>query len=203
MEKRKFGTKILGLVFILTILSCYFLGSTFAKYTSSTEGTASATVAKWEITGITDQTNAYSFSVEKVAPSKDGSEKKISAGEYVITNKSDVDVEITITPAALTFYDYNNAAYTDTEENGLTATTIGEVFTLAYTWKKGDAAMTENKVTLAKGETLTITGAITWRASNNETEKDEVDTKIGMHVSKITGGFSLVAVQASDSPANN
>ena len=50
MTKRKsVVSKILLLVVLLTLVSCCFLGSTFARYTSSGSGTGTLQVAKWDV----------------------------------------------------------------------------------------------------------------------------------------------------------
>ena len=53
MTKRKnVVSKMLLLVLILTLISCCFLGSTFARYTSSGEGGGARVrcqVAKWDV----------------------------------------------------------------------------------------------------------------------------------------------------------
>ena len=48
-KKKNLIARICGLLIVLTLISCCFLGSTFARYTSTGTGTASVAVAKWDI----------------------------------------------------------------------------------------------------------------------------------------------------------
>lgn len=48
--KKNRTMRVAVLMLALTLLTCCFVGSTFAKYTSEATGTAAATVAKWDIT---------------------------------------------------------------------------------------------------------------------------------------------------------
>ena len=47
--KKNRTMRVAVLMLALTLLTCCFVGSTFAKYTSTASGTASVTVANWEI----------------------------------------------------------------------------------------------------------------------------------------------------------
>ena len=45
----RFELKLSFILVVLTLLSCCFLGSTFARYTSGGTGTATVQVAKWDV----------------------------------------------------------------------------------------------------------------------------------------------------------
>lgn len=91
----------------LTLLSCCFLGTTFARYTSGGSGTAEVGVALWDVdfsgTGGTDSTG-WETEMGDLSPAQDGwteggsrthsTEKKLIG---VVTNNSDVDANVTIT----------------------------------------------------------------------------------------------------------
>lgn len=47
--KKNRTMRVAVLMLALALVTCCFVGSTFAKYTSTASGTASATVAKWDI----------------------------------------------------------------------------------------------------------------------------------------------------------
>lgn len=101
MTKRKsLASKLFLLVVLLTLISCCFLGSTFARYTSGGSGTATLTVAKWEIDGPAE--SAINVNFDKLSPSKDeyvstarthSTEKVLAA---TIVNKSDVSALVTL-----------------------------------------------------------------------------------------------------------
>ena len=66
MTKRKnVVSKMLLLVLILTLISCCFLGSTFARYTSSGNGTGTLQVAKWD---VTNEKGNIAVQFEKLSP---------------------------------------------------------------------------------------------------------------------------------------
>lgn len=59
MKKSK-SMRIASLLLVLVLVTTCFVGTTFAKYTSSVEATATATVAKWDVS-----VNDTSLTVEK------------------------------------------------------------------------------------------------------------------------------------------
>ena len=123
MTKRKsVVSKMLLLVVILTLVSCCFLGSTFARYTSTDSGTGTVNVAKWDIShGESGLTLAF----DKLSP---------AAGEYdiearthstglklfaTITNNGDVDAKVTLVAEKSTGSDPAPAFLEDAEGNAL------------------------------------------------------------------------------------
>ncbi len=104
-QKKSIASKLLLAAIALTLISFCFLGSTFARYTSSNGGQASLNVAKWDVSMGED---SISVNFDKLSPSaadyngtgttaptarvKD-TEKKLVA---TISNKGDVDANITI-----------------------------------------------------------------------------------------------------------
>lgn len=56
--KKNRTLRIAVLMLALSLLTCCFVGSTFAKYTSSAAGSSTATVAKWDITVNGDKMTA-------------------------------------------------------------------------------------------------------------------------------------------------
>ena len=90
----------------LTLLSCCFLGSTFAKYVTNADGSASVGVAKWDI----DVSNATDGTVTEVAFGKlspsmaaweNGKTRVNPCGDTqaatTIKNSGEVDAAVTIT----------------------------------------------------------------------------------------------------------
>lgn len=105
----------------LTLLSCCFLGTTFARYTSGGSGTAEVGVALWDVdfastAGGADST-AWEVNMNDLSPaeesktewsaegSRTNSTGKILVG--VVTNNSDVDADVTITMNGNTPVFYN------------------------------------------------------------------------------------------------
>ncbi len=48
-QKKNIASKLVLVLFVLTLISCCLLGSTFAMYVSSGSGSASISIAKWDI----------------------------------------------------------------------------------------------------------------------------------------------------------
>ena len=48
-KKKNIASKLVLVLFVLTLISCCLLGSTFARYVSSGSGQASVGIAKWDV----------------------------------------------------------------------------------------------------------------------------------------------------------
>lgn len=95
----------------LTVVSCGLLGSTFARYISTSEGDAVTGIAKWEI--VLDGSISTEAVVDKLSPDVneefDGGKDRVqtTAGKcaLTITNNGDVDANITLQAVGdLVFY---------------------------------------------------------------------------------------------------
>ena len=106
MTKRKsVVSKILLLVVLLTLVSCCFLGSTFARYTSGGSGSATLNVAKWAIDikgGAAEGSTEVSFTNQLSPSSKEYSEspRTNQSGKVLVAtveNTGDVDATVSLT----------------------------------------------------------------------------------------------------------
>ena len=100
MTKRKgVISKVFVVLVVLTLLSCCFLGSTFARYTSGGSGTATMQVAKWDV----NQTEAdMDVSFNTLSPSMEvwqsGQTRTHSSAVVkiaAITNNGEVNADVT------------------------------------------------------------------------------------------------------------
>ena len=127
-KKKNLIARICGLLIVLTLISCCFLGTTFARYTSGVDGTASVQVAKWDIDfngGAASATNTLEVEFGKLSPAMDDWQGNDNARTHVIDqsnaamsieNKGDVKAEVTISIVGdITFY---NNAETPSEVTG-------------------------------------------------------------------------------------
>lgn len=57
-SKKNIGAKIAAALVAVTALTCCVVGTTFAKYTSATNATANAVVAKWQVEGISENSTS-------------------------------------------------------------------------------------------------------------------------------------------------
>lgn len=70
-DKKRILTRVLVVLAALTLLSCCFLGSTFARYVTNADGSGTVGVAKWDVSVTTSASGSYTFT--KLSPDKDSS----------------------------------------------------------------------------------------------------------------------------------
>lgn len=109
MTEKKKGliTRMLFAVVILLLISFCFLGNTFARYTSTGEGKASVSVAKWDVavtpatgetaefSGFVPSADAYGDTVRTTARTNTSDKLVLVA---TIVNSGDVDATVTLSP---------------------------------------------------------------------------------------------------------
>ena len=179
MTKRKsVVSKILLLVVLLTLVSCCFLGSTFARYTSGGSGSGSLTVAKWNVSIVGDGTSAETaLDFEKLSPAKEAytdKDRTHSTGRKLvatITNDSDVKAEIIFTVGELTFKSGEDG---NTEVNygdsGYSADILKQVFTVKFYDAESEGSEislsgSSYKTELAEKGSISIYAEIIWKRS--------------------------------------
>lgn len=213
-QKRKLVSKLFVAVVVLTLVSCCFLASTFARYTSGGSGTGTVNVATWKITDKgTGDAGEINATFDKLSPSKnayvDTARTHSTAPVLVatISNTGDVDALVTLTTGASTitepdegWVDYTESAieglftiklYTSTEEEVSPA--VGDL--TAYTVAINVPATSGN---------LYVYAVVTW-TSDDDTVKGEPadarDTWVGENVTGVSFTISYTAVQNSELPA--
>lgn len=102
VKKKEIVSKLVLGLFVLTALSFCFLGSTFARFTSGGNGSATADIAKWDVSfGQEEESEPVSLGMisplmnpyaEGTVRSHTGEKLKIAT----ITNNSDVKASVTI-----------------------------------------------------------------------------------------------------------
>ena len=109
VKKKRIVSKLILALVVLTAISCCFLGSTFARYTSGTTGKATVTVAKWDVSFGTPGTAEAIFGEDvSLSPAKeawtDGTNSaqnkrthSTDTVKVVITNSGAVDAFVTVT----------------------------------------------------------------------------------------------------------
>lgn len=213
-QKKRIASKLFLLVLVMTLISCCFLGSTFARYTSGASGTGSLTVAKWDIVfdEVAGTDTSLDVTFEKLSPSKaaytDTARTHSTAVVPVATikNKGDVAALVTLTTGSeptLTC----GAAYGTGVTTGNGAPTEEEckkVFTIAlYSDAAGVNPITGDQNIAANGGTLDIYAKVTWTSDVGGLTGENADirdTWIGEHVSAVTWTLECTAVQDSVLP---
>lgn len=189
-DKKRILTKILVVIAALTLLSCCFLGSTFAKYVTSSSGTGSVPVALWDI-DVTDEMST-STTFDKLSPDVDGNSHSTNSKEIVtITNNSDVAATVSYTTSIAAVWRSGateDANFTDCSgqfQNMFTVTVINSAQDLVLEAKDNDPA-----------DSLTLSATVTWT-----TQSDALDTWYGIWLESVTVTFNFTATQSSELPA--
>lgn len=188
-QRKSIGAKLFIALIALTLISCCFLGSTFARYTSGGNGSASTGVAKWNIAGnfITGTAGSDSITVhfDGLTPSMEGYKENTnrtnSTGRIhiaTIANNGEVDAKITLTAGEASFVDSEKIAvtfesgYSFSDGDGLTGdgasrAQVEALFSIKLTYgTENGASNATNSVSgaidLAVGGTIYVYAEVTW-----------------------------------------
>lgn len=199
-QKTRIASKLFAALVVLTLISCCFLGTTFARYTTGDSGVASVNVAKWDLDiTLTDNTpdgDSIEYNFDKLSPSMKsytdtkGADAEHKTGpKYVayITNNSDVDAMVTLSADATPTYvlnngrsfvdqandyEYNNGLY----GNGVSEAQADEVFSinLYYTKSQGSnyTSAEGKKIELAQQDVLFIYAEVIWTTHYSGLDED-------------------------------
>ena len=222
-KKKSIVSKLLLLVLLLTLVSCCFLGSTFARYTSGGTGSATVSVADWNISiGVgkfeIDFTNDLSPLAKEYPATAGDSYQAESARKNstdivkvaTISNTGDVDALVTLTTdnASIAYYFNGTDEVTFEEEAGSdpykpSQAQMAGVFTIVLCDEGGTPL--ENPFTLAATNgTKDIYAQITWTSDIEGcfgADADARDTWIAQNIDTIAFAISYTAVQSTDLPA--
>lgn len=204
-DKKRILTRVLIVIAALTLLSCCFLGSTFARYVTSASGSGTVGVAKWDIdisvNGSEASTTTFTFG--QLSPSITGSTNTITATGTTalkIENKGVVSALVKVDTNGLTLQPQYKTGYTDSTGVG-NHTYFAQVFSATVTPLEDDdsnytGSATTGYVLPAEEGCILLSVQVTWT-----TLTDEVDTWYGEWLEKITVSLSLSAIQNSQIPA--
>lgn len=211
-QKRKLVSKLFVAVVVLTLVSCCFLASTFARYTSGGSGTGTVEVATWKVTGEgAGQINAQ---FKQLSPSKDAYDntprKHSTAPLLVATITYEIDVNgiltLTASEETITKTAENWGTYDEEQIKGLfdiqlylSNATASNVESLAGKEVESDA---ETAVTAGSG-TYYVYAVVTWTSDvggKTGTDADARDTWVGANVTSVGYELSYTFVQNSEAP---
>lgn len=212
-KKKRVVSKLLLLVLLLTLISACFLGSTFARYVSDKNGSATLGVAKWN---VSHGEEAIAVTFDDLSPSKAeyaggdsydaGSVRKKTTSRVAvatISNLGEVDALVTLsvgdTPT-VNKVESADGTYEDDVIAGLFTVTL-------YTGTSdaaGSATAYSDEIELAAGTGIVYVFAeVTW-TSDDETvfgdAADARDTWVGQNVTGISYTVSYKAVQNTEKP---
>lgn len=226
-EKKRIASKLFAALVVLTLISCCFVGTTFARYTSGDSGVASVQVANWYVsiapngTTVGDETiasfgdlspnmNTYSGESYDINSARKNTTPEVLVA--TIEYNCEVDADITITAGNVAYYNGNTPVENpDYDLSGVF--TINLYYsTTSGTWDDSNTSNTitsGTKLELANKRTgtLYIFASVTWTSDTSSTNfgsvADERDTWIGGNITELRYNISYTAVQASQTPASN
>ena len=202
-DKKRILTRVLIVIAALTLLSCCFLGSTFAKYVTSASGSGTVGVAKWDITISGDGTGTTAASFSDLSPDADigGKGATHSTGYYLIatiTNEGEVNASITFSASEQPKITWVNSQAPNESTDGYNTyyseDNTKAMFSIAFYSDDKGAALSSG-TTLAPNATLTIYARVTWT-----TIDDDTDTWYGEHVDTVSWDLNYTATQNSEKP---
>lgn len=218
-QKRKLVSKLFVAVVVLTLVSCCFLASTFARYTSGGSGTGTVEVATWKITGKgTGDAGEINATFDKLSPSKaayDNTPRTHSTAPVLvatITYEIDVNGILTLTADEETITKTADdwGTYDEEEIKGLFDIQL-------YTSTTDGAADSVDDLTAynaainvpATSGTYYVYAVVTWTSDDNTSDDNPVtgvaadarDTWVGANVTSVGYELSYTFVQNSQLPA--
>lgn len=212
-QKRKLVSKLFVAVVVLTLVSCCFLASTFARYTSGGSGTGTVEVATWKVTGegegqINAQFNQLSPSMDEYV---DTPRTHSTAPVLVATITYEIDVNgiltLTASEETITKTAADWGTYDEGEIKGLFDIQLylsnAKASSIADLTGKAVASDAETPVSAGSG-TYYVYAVVTWTSDDDTVtgpDADARDTWVGANVTSVGYELSYTFVQNSQLPA--
>ncbi len=231
LEKKSVLKKLTIGIAAMALISCAFVGGTFARYTTGEkEIPGGVNVADWKIEVIEDAADIFEFTPNKEAYSNQIRKKTVSEGGKILEIKNSGKVAATVTievdtssyvmedkegnPAQFPQYSVVNGEAVNAEWEKVTS--VSNIFTLGdLTVQYSGSTTTETvpegtvktyEITLKAGESVIVSiGEVVWTSDltgENGAYGDLRDTWIGENISQIGYKMTWSAVQAEEIPVN-
>ena len=226
-KKKSIATKLLIALAALTLISCCFLGSTFARYTSGGSGTATTGVAKWDVSLANEGSLTQTFADLSPAQepytntSRTHSTGKVKVAE--LSNAGDVAALVTFTfddTATITYSDGDFASIAPGEYKPDAESDVQGLFSiiLYYSTETDSADAANNAIAMASGTKVPLAAGsgkvyvyaeVIWASddagssSDQGEAADKLDTWVGENVESISFEILYTAEQKSEVPAGN
>lgn len=218
-DKKRILTRVLIVIAALTLLSCCFLGSTFAKYVTDETGSAQVGVAKWDIDVETAGSTNVDVNLNKLSPDDTEYDQATHASKprshtsdkflvAIVTNNSDVKATITVSAGDTATCNVMEGAE-DQDEYEDKSTDAAKCFSIKFyksDTNDADAATEElvsetlNAKTADPADAIYIFAEVTWTSQDATGNGDTLDTWIGQYVTSVSWTLTYKAVQASELP---
>lgn len=233
LEKKSVLKKLTIGIAAMALISCAFVGGTFARYTTGEkEIPGGVNVADWKIEVIEDAADIFEFTPNKEAYDSEVRTKTVSEGGKILEIKNSGKVAAIVTikvdtasyvmedkegnPAEFPKYSVVNGEAVNAEWEKVTS--VSNIFTLGdltvqYSGSTSAATgdtqgtVTTYTITLQAGESVIVSvGKVVWTSDltgENGAYGDLRDTWIGENISQIGYKMTWSAVQAEEIPAGN
>ena len=202
-DKKRILTKILIVIAALTLLSCCFLGSTFARYVTSSSGSGEVNVAAWKITISGNGTGSNTASFATLSPDADNSGAGYTnTTDFIlvaqIKNEGEVNASITFSASDQPIITLNSGVGSETVgyNQYYSEANTKAMFSIAFYSEQDDSATLASGTTLVAGDTMNIYAKVTWT-----TIDDATDTWYGTNAEKVSWTLNYTATQNSELPA--
>ena len=229
LEKKSVLKKLTIGIAAMALISCAFVGGTFARYTTGEkEIPGGVNVADWKIEVIEDAADIFEFTPNMEAYGSEARTKTVSEGGKILEIKNSGKVAATVTikvdtssyvmedkegnPAQFPEYSVVNGEAVNAEWESVTVSNIFTIvgLTVQYsgstTTEDGDTQgiVTTYTITLQAGESVIVSvGKVVWTSDltgENGAYGDLRDTWIGENISQIGYKMTWSAVQAEELP---
>ena len=194
-QKTRIASKLFAALVVLTLISCCFLGTTFARYTSSSSGAAQVHVATWNvsITGAGAGSGTIGFGELSPDDSAYTGAKRLNQTKVLkvatITNNSDVEADITLTvgansfaygaTSATTFNDavkiwekLNRTTGIGSDVGDVTESDLLSMFTIELYEDQAGKVPLDSEFTLGTGATKYIYAKVVWTTDDKNSTYD-------------------------------
>ena len=215
-QKNRAVSRMFFLILMLTLISCCFLGSTFARYTTTDDASAKFNVASWKVSHAEGDTvtvfDSLSPSMKDYTAMSGEDATNSTAKKLVatITNDGEVDALVSL------YSEFGDIARVEGTEDDSTydEADIKGLFTINLTYGTTGVAETDTETDLnrielntADQKTIYVWASVTWttsyKGSADGAAADKLDTWVGQNVESVSFKISYTAVQNSQSPAGN
>ena len=231
LEKKSVLKKLTIGIAAMALISCAFVGGTFARYTTGEkEIPGGVNVADWKIEVIEDAADIFEFTPNKEAYGGTARTKTVTEGGKILEIKNSGKVAATVTikvdtssyvmedkegnPAQFPQYsvvdgEAVNAAWQNVDSVAdifsLGALTVQYSGSTSAATGDEDGTVTTYEITLHAGESVIVSiGEVIWTSDlsgENGVNGDARDTWIGENISQIGYKMTWSAVQAEEIPA--
>ena len=218
-QKNRAVSRMFFLILMLTLISCCFLGSTFARYVTTDDASAKFDVASWKVSHTQEEgvtvtefgnlsPSMQDYTATGGADATNSTAKKLVA---TITNAGDVNALVSLSSEFGEVTKVKGAAEDPTYDDAA----IKGLFTIKLTYGTTGVAETDTETDLnsielntADQKTIYVWASVTWTTKYSGTSdkgvtEDALDTWVGQIVESVSFKISYKAVQNSQLPEGN